>query len=126
MYVYKIRPFPAVRVNGKGGRFTLRATKYHSQMEELRWLLYKEKEQIISALLSWNYHLEFIFSPAKSLSKKKRKDIIGKPHKGKPDIDNLFKAFTDTVFYWEKENDSGIYKINCSKKRGEENKIIFS
>lgn len=60
--------------------------------------------------------MQFIFAVPDSWSKKKKAEMLGKPMQSKPDNDNLFKAFTDTVFYNNKEhNDSEIWN-NCYQK----------
>jgi len=46
-----------------------------------------------------------------SWSKKKRAEMLGKPHKQKPDIDNLVKALLDAVF----DDDSHVYEIRAVK-----------
>jgi Holliday junction resolvase RusA-like endonuclease len=54
-----------------------------------------------------------------------------KPHQQTPDADNLFKAFTDTLFYWVKDldwkkiNDSQIWDLQGRKFWWEEWQIIF-
>jgi Holliday junction resolvase RusA-like endonuclease len=61
----------------------------------------------------------------KSWSIKKNETKFLSPHRSTPDIDNLFKAFTDTVFYTKKDekskyNDSEIYSLNAVKIRDDE------
>lgn len=46
-----------------------------------------------------------------SWSKKKRREMNGKPHQQRPDIDNLIKALLDACL----ENDSGVFEIHASK-----------
>lgn len=117
-----IRPFPAVRVNWKWWRFTERAKEYHNNMNILRALVNKDIQIIRQSLLDWNYEIIFYFEIPKS----KKKTIFEEmPHTGKPDIDNLYKAFTDTMFYWYTLNDSNIWKINAIKRRWLKDKIVF-
>jgi len=47
----------------------------------------------------------------KSWSKKKKKEMFGKPHKQKPDWDNLAKAFMDCLL----DDDSAVYKAKVAK-----------
>lgn len=58
-------------------------------------------------------HVEIIayFSPPASWSRKKREAAIGKPHRSKPDLDNIFKAIGDSLF----SEDSGLACITASK-----------
>lgn len=53
----------------------------------------------------------FYISMPESWSTKKRTLYNGKPHKQKPDIDNLLKAFLDALV----KNDSTIYKVAAKK-----------
>lgn len=64
-------------------------------------------------LKSGNYGILFTFAIPNSYSKKKARETQGKPYLQKPDIDNLFKSFADTVFY--KADDSWVYKMNAEK-----------
>tara|TARA_R110002110_G_scaffold102193_1_gene259223 strand:+ start:734 stop:1102 length:369 start_codon:yes stop_codon:yes gene_type:complete len=55
--------------------------------------------------------LIFFIPMAKSWSKKKREQMLGKPHKAKPDIDNLAKAFLDALL----SEDSYVYSLTAEK-----------
>jgi len=113
--IIKYNPFPAVRVNWKYWRFSPRAKTYHNKMNELRNEIWNV-EEIIQTLINWNYQIIFKIEMPKSWSKKKKLEYNKTYHTQKPDIDNLYKAFVDTVFYWiEWVNDSFIYKINAQK-----------
>ncbi len=101
-------------------------------MNELRALIEAwefTKEEMMLALINWVYRLEFIFEIPKTWSKKQKElkgQVNWKPHRQSPDIDNLFKAFTDTLFYWQdKYNDREIYKLNAYKYWGNEWEINF-
>lgn len=69
--------------------------------------------------------MQFIFAMPDSWSKKKRLAMNGKPMQSTPDNDNLFKAFTDTVFYKQTKNDCEIWNNAYSKHWGMEDKIVF-
>jgi len=47
----------------------------------------------------------------KSWSKKKKLEMVGRPHKQKPDLDNLLKALLDAVF----DEDCEIWDIQATK-----------
>ena len=65
--------------------------------------------------------LTFVLPMPKSWWKKKRRDMDGKPHQGRPDLSNLIKAFEDALF----EEDSSIYEYGFMRKEwGEVGKII--
>lgn len=121
----KIKPFPAVRSNGKSGRFAPRAKEYHNNMNLLRALV-QNKEEIIKGLIEWEIEINFYFEMPKSWSKKKKESMMYAPHKQTPDIDNLYKAVTDSLFYGTDYNDSHISSIRCDKLWSDESKIEFN
>lgn len=57
------------------------------------------------------FTLCFYISMPKSWSNKKKKELHMMPHKQKPDIDNLIKAFQDCLF----DDDSHIWRVHASK-----------
>ena len=60
--------------------------------------------------------MEFVFEFPKSCSKKKRTELIGRPHTIKPDFDNLEKFYKDTLNGILYEDDSQIARIGDSGK----------
>jgi Holliday junction resolvase RusA-like endonuclease len=64
--------------------------------------------------------LIFFIPMAKSWSKKKREQMLGKPHKAKPDIDNLAKAFLDALL----DEDSYVYSLTAEKYWSNEPSIV--
>ena len=101
-------------------------------MNELRALIEDwefTKEEMILAIINGMYRLEFILPIPKTWSKKQKElkeQIDWWPHRQSPDIDNLFKAFTDTLFYWQdKYNDKEIYDMKAKKYWWEEWEINF-
>lgn len=66
--------------------------------------------------------IRFVLQFPQSYSKKKCEELNGKPHRVKPDIDNLTKAVFDTLC----ENDSHIYKSVTEKIWGYSPSIIFA
>ena len=117
-----IRPFPAVRVNSKGWRFTPRAKEYHNKMNELRSLINKDIDTIIKALNQGCYELIFYFAIPKT---KRKIKFCEMPYDIRPDTDNLFKSFTDSIFYWKDTDDKWIWKINAVKRYWDCDKIMF-
>lgn len=65
--------------------------------------------------------LTFVMAMPVSWSEKKKAEMDGKPHKQKPDIDNLCKACLDALF----EDDSHIWDIHARKIWGKEPMIII-
>lgn len=47
----------------------------------------------------------------KSWSKKKKAEMVGKPHQQKPDVDNLLKALLDAIY----DDDAHIWDIHAVK-----------
>ncbi len=80
-----------------------------------------KKAKSIDYNLSNAFDITFILPFPKSYSKKKREELIHKPHQVKPDLDNLVKSVCDCFC----KNDSSIHKINARKIWGEEPKIII-
>ena len=64
--------------------------------------------------------LIFYIPMAKSWSKKKRELMLGKPHKQKPDIDNLAKAFLDALLI----EDSYVWSLTAEKYWSNEPSIV--
>lgn len=121
----KIDPFPAVRVNWKNWRFTKRAKEYYEKMNHLRLLIWSDKEKLIKLILSWDYRIYYYIKMPDSWSNKKKKEMNMEFHKWKPDIDNLYKATIDTLFYETEYNDKEIFRIYCIKCRSYEWWIEF-
>jgi len=129
--IINIDPFPAVRVNWKGWRFMPRAIQYHNNIKQLRSAIENNLEywpaDISWAMVNWAYNLTFYIKMPKSWSKKKKAEYLGTPHRQTPDIDNLYKAFTDTIFYNDKTfNDKEIYDMRAKKFWAEKWYIEFN
>jgi len=56
-------------------------------------------------------HMEFHIAMPKSWSKKKKKEMLGRPHKSKPDLDNCIKSIGDIL----KPEDKTICEIVAKK-----------
>lgn len=56
-------------------------------------------------------HVIFHMPMPKSWSKKKRAEMLGQPHRQKPDRDNLEKALMDAVY----ENDESVWDMRTTK-----------
>ena len=80
--------------------------RYRAFADELRiWVELKHYE--LQDTLDIEFHLEM----PKSWSIKKRALMDGKPHKSRPDIDNLIKSFMDAL----SDEDSFVWKVNAVK-----------
>ncbi len=123
--IIPIKPFPAKRLNWKWGRFTKTAIDYHNKKIELEKHLIAHRQEIMDRMIQWCYHIQFHTAMPDSWSKKKRLEMNYKPNTQVPDIDNLYKAFSDTVFFWSDLKDSLVWSLSASKHWAEEDKIIF-
>ena len=81
------------------GGLDVKSVHPNNKMNDLRLLLSPYKNEILERVLSDQYMVEFVFKVPESISNKKKMERLNSNHIQKPDIDNLFKAFTDTLFY---------------------------
>jgi Holliday junction resolvase RusA-like endonuclease len=90
--------------------------KYYEYKNTLGYLLnrmgYKQGQSL---------HIAFLLPIPNSISKKKYREYNLSLHNKKPDIDNLVKAFLDTVC----KQDNFISRINCIKLYSTNPKIII-
>ena len=86
---------------------------------------YKFKDDLALLAVAQNYapteslSLTFCMPMPPSWSKKKRVEMLGKPHQQKPDIDNLMKAFLDALC----AEDCFIHTVSARKIWGVEGSI---
>jgi Holliday junction resolvase RusA-like endonuclease len=89
---------------------------------------YQFKDDIRQAAAEANFTLgeafevEFVIPMPTSWSTKKKDRMAGKPHKQKPDLDNLTKALKDALA----KDDSYIWRENATKVWGHEGHIIIA
>jgi len=121
MIEINMTPFPKPRLT-HGDRIPGRkvADTYYRKSNEL-WVLCKNAKYIPTETLS----ITFVIPIPKSYSKKvklKKGILPGQPHKQRPDLDNLIKAFKDSLY----KEDSIVWKY-CEMKKiwGLEGKILI-
>ena len=90
--------------------------KYRAFADELR-LRFKA----LNLSLGEKLDCVFVLPMPKSWPKKKKDEMSGKPHKQKPDIDNLAKAVQDALC----KEDSHVWQHRTEKIWGETGMIIF-
>lgn len=78
--------------------------RYRAFADELRLKYRKDLPDSIS--------LKFYIPMPPSWSKKKRAEMLGKPHQQRPDVDNLCKAVMDALA----KEDSGVWRIQAEKR----------
>lgn len=77
--------------------------------------------QLKNFKLGDKYKVEFLIKMPETWSDKKRQQLDGKPHKQKPDLDNLLKALNDCL----RKEDQSIHYIEANKIWWKEGKIIL-
>lgn len=109
-------PVPKVRMTQRD-RWAKRpaVVRYYQFCDELRRLW--GQQEVPESLF-----IIFTMPMPNSWSKKKRIEMLGKPHKQRPDIDNLIKAYLDALC----EDDSYVHEVHAYKRWGEEGTIQVS
>ncbi len=111
---YNITPCPAPRQN--------RSDKWKKRPSVLRYRAFRDEVRLKKVHINpYGDTVIFHVPMPKSWSKKKKLAMNGKPHKQKPDLDNLLKALLDAVF----EEDCGIWDIRAKKYWAFEGKIMI-
>lgn len=109
MIVWEIKPTPSPRMVASD-RYAERpvVVKYFNYRSHLLKLAHRDNYKIGDTL----ENITFVMPFPKSYSKKKKNDLNGKPHQIKPDLDNLVKAFKDSLL----KNDQKVHTYNNIKK----------
>ena len=90
--------------------------RYRTFADELRLKYKRTKNQD-----SGSFNIVFSIKMPDSWPLKKQIDMDGKPHRQKPDIDNLIKSVFDALF----EDDSFIYRVQAEKVWGKNGSILI-
>ena len=89
--VFDIAPTPYVRQT--------RADAWKKRPVVLRYRAFRDQVAYsVKELPEDFFHLVFLIQTPASWSEKKKREMIGQPHTGKPDKDNLEKGFLDAVY----------------------------
>lgn len=103
-YKFDIEPCPKPRMT--------RADRWRVRPTTTRYWAFKDKiNELHTEELPPVFWITYYITMPQSWSKKKKELMDGKPHQQTPDIDNLTKAFTDSLC----ENDSYIYEVHERK-----------
>ena len=84
-----------------------RVVAFYWQYKDMLNLIARRKKYSIGDMLDIVFYLPM----PDSWSKKKKREMNGKPHQQKPDVDNLLKGFTDSLM----AEDKNLYKVKISK-----------
>lgn len=115
MKIYNITPVPKPRMT--------QSDRWKKRPATDRYWAFKDAVKLANIELpESNSHVTFTLPMPKSWSKKKRMEMKGKPHKQKPDGDNLLKALQDAIY----NDDCAIWDIRITKMWGEEGSINIS
>jgi len=102
-YTYNIDPTPKPRMT--------QSDKWKKRDCVMRYRLFADLVRSKNIWFCSGSHIIFGIRMPQSWSKIKQKSMDGKPHKQRPDIDNLLKSLMDAVFL----KDEHIYEINVKK-----------
>ncbi|MBH2937751.1 RusA family crossover junction endodeoxyribonuclease [Serratia marcescens] len=114
MKTYSIIPVPKPRMTQRD-RWALRppVLRYRAFCDEVRHNRISLPES--------GYHVTFVMPMPPSWSKKKRAEMVGKPHQQKPDADNLLKALMDAIY----SEDCAVWDVRVTKRWGNAGEIII-
>lgn len=110
--IYTITPIPKPRMT--------RADRWRKRPCVLKYFAFKDRTRELGIIIPECYtHIVFGLPMPKSWSKKKRKEMCGKPHQQRPDKDNLEKALLDAVY----DEDCRVWDSRTTKLWAEEGYI---
>lgn len=117
MIEFKVTPVPKPRMT--------RSDSWKKRPSVLRYWAFKD-ELVKQASdkqfeLGDSYGVTFFIPMTEGWSDKKKRELFGKPHQQKPDLDNLLKSINDCL----KKSDQTIHMIEASKVWWDEGKIVF-
>ena len=100
--------------------------KWKKRKPVVKYWKYKEDLKLLCFLCRWkpqeDLDIKFILPMPTSWSEKKRVEMDGQPHKSRPDLDNLVKAFEDALLI----EDSHVHTYtNITKTWGRNGSIIL-
>lgn len=110
---YPITPCPAPRMT--------QSDKWKKRDCVVRYFAFRDAIKHYDVQFTSGQAVTFIIPFPASYSQKKCYSLLDKPHTLKADIDNLVKAFLDSLY----ENDSHISEIHAFKRWGDNGAIII-
>lgn len=90
--------------------------RYRAFRDELR-----DQARDKGFVLPDQFTIDFWIPMPASWSKRKKDEMVGTPHRQKPDVDNLFKAVTDCL----RPDDASIWATSISKRWGTTGIIVI-
>lgn len=111
---YDITPVPKPRQT--------QSDRWKQRAPVMRYRAYKDHVRALGIEVKpTGSRILFVLSMPKSWSKKKRREMFGQPHQGKPDTDNLVKGLWDAIHV----DDQHLFHIEAYKFWGESGAIII-
>ena len=91
-----------------------RADKWKKRPSVVKFFAFRDaiKQSSVHNIALESFDIEFYIEMPKSWSKKKKSLHNGQPHNQRPDLDNLVKAWCDSVF----EEDSVVWRFKATKR----------
>jgi Holliday junction resolvase RusA-like endonuclease len=106
--IWEVAPFPKPRMTQRD--------KWKKRPVVVKYILFKEALKYFAEENCYKVpevlSITFVIGMPKSWSKKKKAQMLGKPHQQRPDLDNLIKAFKDALC----EDDSHVHTYGAMKK----------
>jgi Holliday junction resolvase RusA-like endonuclease len=109
--VYKIIPVAKPRMT--------RSDKWKQRPCVMRYRAYKDELRLSKVKLPECHHVTFTLPMPKSWSNKQKSKMVGRPHKVRPDLDNLLKGLWDALLI----DDAHIWDCRATKQWGHEGSI---
>jgi len=121
----EILPYITLKINPVAKPRMTQSDKWKKRPAVVKYWKYKDNLKLLCFLCRWKpseeLDITFVIPMPISWSKKKRVKYNDQPHKSRPDLDNLVKAFKDALL----EEDSMVHTYeNIKKVWGREGQII--
>ena len=99
------------------------SSRWKKTPADLKYYAFKDEVRLLEHLTIYpgGNHVVFVLKMPQYWSKKKKKEMLFKPHQQRPDVDNIGKALFDACF----TEDSHIWDCRFSKIWGNAGKIIL-
>lgn len=114
---FEIKPIPKPRMT--------QSDKWRKRDIVQRYYLYKDNLNLLANEIKFtlprNFQIDFYLAMPRTWSKKRRAEMLGKPHHQKPDLDNLIKAFMDAL----EQEDKDVWHIDATKRWSKDNYMII-
>lgn len=117
-YHVAIKPMGAVRMTNRGKFVKGPAQKYLAYKDEIKLQVMQQLKGKSLLTDHIEVNITFYMPIPQSWSKKKQEAAVLKPHKSKPDIDNLIKGLFDSLNGLVWKDDNLVSKVTATKLYG--------